>query len=544
MQTVHARTRNGDWLRREHCRDGWNFATASDGACPLFSAGPPKEDVPLRVRLEGEPVPRPMRLESCLVLISVFIFAAGVTHSSGSAEVHKTVPPSRGHGVLIDAIHANDFSTIGLKPGIFEYHHIIGHRIAMEYLRSRGVRCDRATEGRLDGQRLAPYRLLFIPLVSGERPPLLVPEISAIRSFVASGGSLFVVTDHTNVYFHSHLLQPLFTELDIASFTDTACDDEPQKLGQGAGWIGIMRFTPHPVTSGLKCIAFQTGGCVDPRFAVALTSARSWADAWKTGIFGKENAPGFYGNFQRDPGEKAGPLGVVLAKTFGSGRIVVIGDQNMLSDTFINYADNYRLWLNATAWLLGQDALREPGPYDLWRKPRVLVYERYGRAAVGVSESSGCYHVWALLSRHYWAFANDRVSVPSNLIVFPYNDSPLPAEHAAAVAAHLRRGKNVLILNAEGATLMEEPSVIAQILAAAGVKEPTRRACPGKLVLELPASGAIHVLGPDLVFDNGTVADPTRAPTTAEEQRNQMILEAVREAIGSPRSLPKSRISQ
>lgn len=489
-------------------------------------------------------MPYPMCHKLSLVVFSILAIAASGAHTIHGAEIGQASELCRGNGLLIDAIHANDFSTIGLKPGIYEYHHIIGHRVAMEYLRSRGVRCDRATEGRLDAQRLAPYRLLFIPLVSGERPPLLVSEIAAIRSFIASGGSLFVVTDHSNVYFHSHILEPLFTELDIASCTDTACDNEPQKLGQGTGWIGITRFTPHPVTSGLQCIAFHAGGCVDPRFAVAWTSERSWADAWKTGIFGKENAPGFCGNFVRDPGERAGPLGVVLAKTFGSGRIVVVGDQNMLGDTFINYADNYRLWLNAAAWLLGQDALREPSPYDYWRKPRVLVYERHERAAVGVSESSGCYHVWAHLSRYYWAFANDHVSVPSDLIVFPYNDSPLPAEHAAAVAAHLRRGKNVLILNAEGATLMDEPGVTVQVLTAAGVREPKRHTTPGRLILELPGSGAIHVLGPDLVLDNGTVAEPTRAPTAVEEERNRRVLEAVRDAIVSPRTLPKSRISQ
>jgi hypothetical protein len=55
------------------------------------------------------------------------------------------------------------------------------------------------------------------------------------------------------------------------------------------------------------------------------------------------------------------------------------------------------------------------------------------------------------------------------------------------------------------------------------------------LVLELPDCGAIHVLGPDVVIDNGTVAEPTRPPTSAEEERNQMILQAVREAIGGLR---------
>jgi len=450
--------------------------------------------------------------------------------------------PGMGQGVLIDAIHANDFSTVGLQPGVYEYPKIIGHRIAMEYLRSRGIRCDRATEGRLNARRLAPYRMLFVPLVSAERPPLLVSEIAAIKSFVASGGSLFVVTDHTNVYFHSHLLQPLFAELGIASFTDAACEAGPRKLGQGAGWISIVRFSPHPVTSGLECIAFQTGGCVDPRFAVAWTSEHSWADAWRAGLFGEENGPGFCGNFVRDPGERAGPLGVVLAKTFGSGRIVVVGDQNMLGDAFINYADNYRLWLNAAAWLLGHATLGEPAPYQNWKRPRIVVYERYDRAAVGVSEPAGCYHAWALLCRRYWTFANDRVAEPADLIVFPCHDTPLPPEHAAAVVAHLRRGRNVLVLNAEGATLTDESSVVARLAAAAGVKEFTRRTRSGKILFELPGGGAIHVLGPDLVFDNGTIADPTRSPNEAEQERNQNLLQAVREAMESVEPRPSGPV--
>jgi hypothetical protein len=74
--------------------------------------------------------------------------------------------------------------------------------------------------------------------------------------------------------------------------------------------------------------------------------------------------------------------------------------------------------------------------------------------------------------------------------------------------------------------------VVAQVLGAAGVPEPKRHERPGKLILELPGAGAIHVLGPDQVLDNGTVAAPAKAPTAAEEQRNTILLDAVREALG------------
>ncbi len=460
---------------------------------------------------------------------------AGAVSAEDAAAGRLPVQRQGARGILIDGIHANDLSTVGLGPEVYEYHQTTGYRRLFEYLRSRGVSCDRVTEGRLDSERLSRYRLLFMNLASSERPPLLVSEIAAIRSFVVQGGSLLVITDHSNCYFHAHRLQPLFAELDIRSHTDTACDEPPHTLGNGKGWIAVTRFKPHPVTADLKCLGLQTGGCVDPRFAVAMTGERSWADAWSAGMYGEENAPGFLGNFRRDPGEPAGPLGVVMAKSLKRGRIVVIGDQNMLGESFVNYADNYRLWLGAVAWLLGEERLREAKPYHEWRSPRIRLYERYERAAFGSPDPDGCYHAWVLLNRFYWAFAGDRLSEPCDLMVFAYNDCELPAEAVAAVSAHLRRGKNALVLNAESHTLWEEPGVVGQVLKGMGVARPSRHAADGKLIIELPAAGAIHVLGPDTVLDNGILPPPTRVPTAAEKERNRQLLDAVRDALtGKP----------
>jgi len=440
---------------------------------------------------------------------------------------------ARGGDVLIDGIHANDLSAVGLGPEVYEYHQTTGCRRAWEYLRSRGVLCDRVAEGRLDGPKLSQYRMLFMNLVSAERPPLLVSEIAAIREFLVQGGSLLLITDHSNCYFHAHRLQPLLAELDVESPTDTACDEAPRTLGGGNGWITVTRFQPHPVTADLRCLGMQTGGRVDPRFAVATTGDRSWADAWSAGPFGDQNAPGFLGNFARDPGEPAGPLGVVLARRVGRGRMVIVADQNMLGDSFLHYADNYRLWLNAVAWLLDDPCLRRPQPYLEWRRPRLLLHEPYGRAAFGSPDLDGCYHAFVLLSRHYWTFANDRISEPCDVMVFAYNDEPLPPEAVTAAAAHLRAGKNVLLLNAESQTLWDESGVVGQVLKELTVASPSRRKEDRRLVVDLPGGGAIHVLGPDLVLDNGILPPPTREPTAAEKQQNARLLDAVREALGS-----------
>lgn len=434
--------------------------------------------------------------------------------------------------ILIDGIHANDLSTVGLGPEVYEYHQSTGCRRSFEYLRAQGLQCDRVAEGQLDDKLLAQYRMVYLNLPSAERPPFLVSEIAAIRKFIAEGGSLLAVMDHSNVYFHAHRLRPLLAELGIESPTDTACDLPPHTLGTGYGWIAIRDFRPHPVTRDLAWIAFQTGGRVDPRYAVAWTSEQSWADPWRTGIYGKENAPGFYGNMERDPGESPGPLGVVLARQLGRGRIAIVADQNMLGESFLNYADNYRLWLNALGWLLQNDRLRDPKPYEQWRSPRILCYERPGATAFGIEVIQGSYHAFVLLSRHWWTFAGHRLDTPSDLIVFAHNDTELPDDAASAVAAHLRRGKNVLVLNAESHTLWDRPGVIGQTLHALSIAQPEAKKSPGRLRFEIPQGGTIHVFGPDGVLDNGVLPSPIEEPTDAQQEQVQRFLKTVRDALG------------
>ncbi len=375
------------------------------------------------------------------------------------------------------------------------------------------------------------YRLLFINLVSAERPPFLVSEIAAIRAFVAGGGSLLVITDHTNCYFHAYRLAPLLTELGIDTFTDGVCDGPPYSVADGHGWLRLVDFKPHPVTAGLRCIAPQTGGRVDPRFAVAFSSAQSWADAWSTSPYGKANAPGFYGNFERDPGEPAGPHGMVLAKTLGRGRIVGVGDENMLGASYAHYADNYRLWLNSMAWLLDDPRLADAAAYENWRRPRIVLYEPAPRGEFGNSETDGSYHALVLLSRFWWTFATDRLDAPADLVVFAYHECALEPQQVAALADHLRRGRHVLILNAESQLLADPSSVVPQVLAAMGGARATPRRQAGALVFDLPAAGSIRILGVDRVFDNGSIGPPTCPPNETERQHEQTLLDAVREAL-------------
>ena len=109
----------------------------------------------------------------------------------------------------------------------------------------------------------------------------------------------------------------------------------------------------------------------------------------------------------------------------------------------------------------------------------------------------------------------------------------------AAIVKHLRSGRNVLVLNSEMESLLDASNAVGQILGAAGIRDSKRQTRPGKLILELPGAGAIHVLGPDQVLDNRTIASPTKVPSAAAEERNKMLLNAVRDALPNS-SPPKS----
>jgi hypothetical protein len=379
---------------------------------------------------------------------------------------------------------------------------------------------------------------LFINLVSAERPPFLVSEIAAIRAFVEAGGSLLVVTDHSNCYFHAHRLEPLFAELDMASLTDTACDVAPHTIGPGNGWLAVGRFDSHPLTRDLTWLGMQTGGRVDPRHAVAFTSDDAWADRWHTDLYGEEGSPGFYGNFVYSVGEERGSLGVVLAKDFGRGRIVDVADQNMLGDPFLHYADNFRLWLNACAWLLDDERLADPRPYLARRPERVTFFETRGEYAFGSNDNGGYLNAFTLVSRHRWAFANDRVDDFGDLLVLAHDDFELTGEQASQIARQLRDGKSVLVLGSYFDSPRETGSAAASIIEALGSLDPTgekpivETATDERFTLAVEGGGSLIVLREPGAFQNAFLADPTTKPNREQEARGRRLLETIDGLLG------------
>ena len=449
-------------------------------------------------------------LRSCASLAAALALALGA--ASATAAPH----PPRIHpvGILVDSVHAHNALALPKGSDPYAYHNVYGFRRAFAYLKSQGVTIDELRTGRLSAARLAGHRILFINLVSADLPPFTAPEIVAVRRFVEQGGGVFVITDHSNCYYHAYKLMPLLEELGIRVTTETACDVPPNVLGDGNGWIAVTRFARHPVTRGLRAIGFQTGGTVDDRFSVAFTSAKAWGDQWIVGAYGEARNQGFYGNWAKDPAERSGPLGVVLAREFGRGRIVIVADQNVFGDPFLNYADNYRLWLNATAWLAGEPSLSDPRPYRAWRKPRIVAYEDCARAAWGNSAARGYYNLFVALGRRLWLFASSDLS-GADLLLFAHDDAGLSRQARDAAVAHLKAGRNLVVLGPSPLRTPSRPALVRQLADALGA--PREEQVYGNRTYTWTGCGRVFLLPRTQPFWNAVQPAPERAPN--EDQR-------------------------
>ncbi len=464
--------------------------------------------------------------------------AAAGNVTAASPATPLVAPIANAPRILIDSIHAHNSIEHGLEPGVYEYHQTAGYCTAIGYLRARGIGCDEIKSGSLDPATLAKYKMLFINLVSADLPPYSVPEIAAIKSFVESGGSLLVIVDHTNCYFHAYKLGPLMQELGIELHTDSACDKAPRTLGSSCTWITITNFKPHPITQGLQVIAMQTGGTVDDRYAIATTSEAAWADNWSVHPYSADDNPGMFGNGKFDPGERTGKLGVVLARELGKGKIVVVGDQNMLSDNFIRYAENYKLWLNTVAWLMdggdpasaaGWASLRDPRAFVQWKSPRILCCENYENSSFGATDPNQFFYFYSYLLRSRWTFASDDLSGEADLMILGGDQPRLAPAKLDALIAHLRAGRNILMLQSTGFAAVTGDGVTGQLKAKLG--KPQILETSKTLVATYPqVSGRIVLMRDSELLQNGRFSAPTVAPDAAQKGR-ETIVEAIIEAM-------------
>lgn len=350
--------------------------------------------------------------------LPIFILGAWIAISCVSLSEESGSAPT----LLVDAYHAHTWIETVPSPEMLDYHVLHSPSRAVQSLSQLGWKCK---------PQLLPWTkevleqcdVVMLNLPSADQPPYLVDEILALEEFVRNGGGLYIIVDHTNCYFHNSVLGALANRLDIELRSETVCDRVPHTTGFGNAWVVFSDFRPSPITSGLRKIAYQAGGCVDERFGIIFSSPKSWADKARINPYGANNSNlGFYGDYIQEFYEPSGPQAVVAAKELGRGRIVLVADQNCIGGVFLNYADNRRFWLQSMYWAAGV-----PFDAELLRqdrdKNRSLVWcleiVRGERGQFGDVAERGLYYFYAWLSKVADARATDETLSDAKVLVVP-----------------------------------------------------------------------------------------------------------------------------
>ena len=168
-------------------------------------------------------------------------------------------------------------------------------------------------------------------------------EIQAIRRFVARGGGLFVIGDHTNVFGTSSNLNPVLEDMGFL-FRDDVLFDLDEDFFQ------LKDVSPmHPgMLHGMTFFKFRGPGSIRPtslftRNIFTLGNAKSLR-----AIYSVNN---FYPPPHDHPKMWTGDFAVSVGSRYGRGRVAAFADSTVFSNFEIFYPGKYEFLLNTVHWL-------------------------------------------------------------------------------------------------------------------------------------------------------------------------------------------------
>jgi hypothetical protein len=395
---------------------------------------------------------------SCLLvfLLSVSLGACG---DSQEASNGYTGPPQKTDPdetlILVDRLHSYKQNVeMRMVRGKYSYQGMFGFYRLFEHLSAHGypsksiVHQDDLPQ-ELTPETLADYDVLFVNLVSDNMPDFSEAEVVAIREFVADGGGLLVISDHSNVYHHAERINPILEPMGIEVTYHTALDKPPDNAILGWAWIKINNFLAgHPLTEGIDQASFLTGGIMsvsDGAKAIGWTSEDGYGDFWNE----DSTHVSLTGNFSYDEGEPKGNLPVIAAAEYGEGRVVVVGDQNIFGDLWLHAVDNFELALNAFEWL----AKKEGSATPLRAQPLVTPYTvgfdlHHTRWNVAHKGCRGFAPFYFAFNRSPDVSAKGLTSFvgTEDALVFPDPETPYGDDELAEISSYLDNGKTLVIV--------------------------------------------------------------------------------------------------
>lgn len=214
-------------------------------------------------------------------------------------------------------------------------------------LAKRGLKVQ---EINLAAQGVVPDNTRLLVLASPQLE-LLPGEVAAIEAWLARGGALLWLVEPEL----PASLAPLARTLGLSTVRETIVDPATARLGiDNAAVAVVTAYEDAPAVAGFEAtallpyaaplaVADDTGWQATRLFATG-------ADAWG------ETGP-LTGSVTRDEADRAGPLPLAWALTRDSQRVIVVGDGDFLSNTWLGNGGNRDLGVRLVEWLAHNDAL-------------------------------------------------------------------------------------------------------------------------------------------------------------------------------------------
>jgi ABC-type uncharacterized transport system involved in gliding motility auxiliary subunit len=192
-------------------------------------------------------------------------------------------------------------------------------------------------------------------VIASPSKSFMAGELERIQDYLATGGNLLLLSDPDNTAAAS-LVETL---TGIQQLPGTIVDANVRELGIDNPAVALVPAYPeHPAVESFKLLSLypQAAAFSAPKDSIwqVTTILKTLERSWN------ETGP-LSGEIQRNPelGEEAGPLviGYALSRTEDSAeqRILVIGDSDFLSNSFIANAGNLDLGLAMVRWLTQDD---------------------------------------------------------------------------------------------------------------------------------------------------------------------------------------------
>jgi ABC-type uncharacterized transport system involved in gliding motility auxiliary subunit len=199
-------------------------------------------------------------------------------------------------------------------------------------------------------------------VLASPRVDLLPGEVNKLQRYIEQGGNLLWLAEPGDL----HGLEPLAEQLDISLLPGLVVDASSQMFGvEDPTFVVVAGYPHHDITSEMSAVTvYPEAAALEINdsgtwntIPLLSTLERAWTELSE--IAGEIQ-------FDSDTDEHSGPLDIGVALTRARSdesdaslpvqRVVVIGDGDFLSNTYLGNAGNLGLGLNIVQWLSHDDA--------------------------------------------------------------------------------------------------------------------------------------------------------------------------------------------